>query len=142
VTEGNECAAQDTSAHTHTHTRRQLSEFKRQAHFNEVNFKFTLDIVFYSTRWGKSTEIRMERTSENSSFIQLEGMHYLSCFPFFLPAKCMQAAAAAHATNAHATNAHATNAHAFFLFFISRQTHARRRTRNATNACRRCAAAA
>ena len=94
MTEGNECAAQDTNTHTHTHTCRQLSEFKRQAHFNEVNFKFTLDIVFYSTRWGKSTEIRMERTSENSSFIQLEGMHYLSCFPFFLPAKCMQAAAA------------------------------------------------
>jgi hypothetical protein len=108
------CCPRHKCAHTHTHTRRQLSEFKRQAHFNEVNFKFTLDIVFYSTRWGKSTEIRMERTSENSSFIQLEGMHYLSCFPFFLPAKCMQAAAAAAA---HATNAHATNAHAFFLFF-------------------------
>ncbi len=77
----------------HTHTCRQLSEFKRQAHFNEVNFKFTLDIVFYSTRWGLSTEIRMERTSENSTFIQLEGMHYLSFFSFLYLVKCMQAAA-------------------------------------------------
>ena len=114
MTEGNKCAAQDTSAHTHTHTYRQLSEFKRQAHFNEVNFKFTLDIVFYSTRWGKSTEIRMERTSENSSFIQLEGMHYLSCFPFFLPAKCMQAAAARRRR---------TRNERTHFFIISRQMH-------------------
>ena len=105
----------------------------------------------------------MERTSENSSFIQLKGMHYL----FFSLVKCLQVAKIVAAPAA----VHAINAHTFFLFslspnafcrhcrrystrnertrfhsfFHSCQMHARRRTRNAVrtmDACCRCAAAA
>jgi hypothetical protein len=62
----------------------------------------------------------MERTSENSSFIQLEGMHYLSCFPFFLPAKFMQAAAARRrrTRNERTRNERTRNERTRFLSFF------------------------
>jgi hypothetical protein len=73
----------------------------------------------------------MERTSENSSFIQLEGMHYLSCFPFFLPAKCMQAAAARRrrtrnerTRNERTRNERTRNERTCFLFFFYRSPNA------------------
>jgi hypothetical protein len=40
-------------------------------------------------------------------------------------------AATAHASNAHTSNAHTSNTHTLFLFFLYRQMHVRRYTRNA-----------
>ncbi len=65
----------------------------------------------------------MERTSENSSFIQLEGMHYLS---FFLACQMHESSRRRRRTRNTRTP---TNAHAF-CFFISRQMHARCRSCN------------
>jgi hypothetical protein len=76
----------------------------------------------------------MERTSENSSFIQLEGMHYLS---FFLA--CQMHESSRRRTRNKRTRNKRTR---FLIFYLSPNACTLPLMQHATNACRRCAAAA